>query len=510
MSKKIVGIFVMMLMVATAVLPLVNSLNENKGNIKTDHIDEEKISSIRDDTCGCFLIDSLNIQPDHVLPVGDCDNLVPPTESDNHPRTLLLNWIANHYNGVQGSKDCDEDTDNQYWAHSFCFVESGICPHTKIESAIFEITLRNDGYNDHLKLGCLSGITDTWDFNKRLNVPPCNIPVGQIGTITIDLGTIPGLLDDMNGLCGNLDVAVDDDSPVDCATLFIECEECDPSIELKKTVKDPSTGQWVEHINAEYEDKVWFKLEICNNGNDDIARIGNVYDVMPKCFEYITGSAVPAETYYDSTSSNHNILCWCDFLPIFSSGDCYEIIFQVKITCQVINQETFTNYAEASFWACELNEASLVDTAEVTLGATADPDLWTIGSLSWSGVDPDSMVTGGFQVMNIGENESLLSWDIAEYPEWGTWSFNPSSGRSLKPEDEPVEVKVEVETPDEKDSNFTGDVKIVNMDDPSDYCTIPVSLSTPENTWLNLPPLLQWLREYCPFLFQVLQELLGL
>jgi len=119
------------------------------------------------------------------------------------------------------------------------------------------------------------------------------------------------------------------------------------------------------------------------------------------------------------------------------------------------------------------------------------------GSLIWSDVKPGSTITGSFLVMNDGDVDSNLNWDITEYPSWGTWTITPSNGTNLKPEDEPVEVFAEVEVPDEKNADFSGEVKIVNRDDPSDYEIIPVSLTTPKNKSLT---------EFNPWILRLIQR----
>jgi hypothetical protein len=72
-----------------------------------------------------------------------------------------------------------------------------------------------------------------------------------------------------------------------------------------------------------------------------------------------------------------------------------------------------------------------------------------------------------------------LNWEIIEWPIWGDWTFTPINGFGLKPEDGDVTVDVIVVAPDENNKEFTGEVKIVNLDDSSDYEIITVSLTTP-------------------------------
>ena len=115
------------------------------------------------------------------------------------------------------------------------------------------------------------------------------------------------------------------------------------------------------------------------------------------------------------------------------------------------------------------------------------PDLQAEGDLQWSEVDAGSPQTGSITLANIGEQNSRLSWGIDSYPSWGTWSFTPSSGQHLSPEDGPVTIQVMVIAPNQKDSQFTGDIKIVNLQDFGDYRIISVSLSTPVSSPHPLP-----------------------
>ena len=139
------------------------------------------------------------------------------------------------------------------------------------------------------------------------------------------------------------------------------------------------------------------------------------------------------------------------------------------------------------------------------------PDLYCIGSLSWTDVKPGSTVTDTFKVQNVGDPGSLLDWEITEWPQdWGTWTFTPSSGEDLTPEDGSVTIEVEVVAPDEKNEEFSGEVKVVNLEDPDDFELIDVSLSTPRNKAFNI--FLQFLNflEQHPNLFPILRHLLGL
>jgi len=106
-----------------------------------------------------------------------------------------------------------------------------------------------------------------------------------------------------------------------------------------------------------------------------------------------------------------------------------------------------------------------------------DADLDCDGTLSWTNVKPGETVEGSFEVSNIGDPFTLLNWEIESYPDWGTWTFDPESGDDLTPEEGSVIVNVEVIAPDERDTEFLGEIKVVNQDDPDDSDIIPVSLN---------------------------------
>jgi len=292
--------------------------------------------------------------------VGECDDfntMYPPGGEPTDPGQNLLDWINAHYS-IPGTRECDEDVIDKYWAHTFDFS----CPSVNqiVDSATLRIKIRNKDDNDHLKIGCIDGAQDAWDFGCRLTD---YMPVGETDIITIDLSTVPGLIDEMNDH-GVLDVAVDDDSQVDCARLTICCEY----------------------------------------------RFNSILDVE--------------------------------------------------------------------------------------------------GNLDLGRVTPGQKVTSELTIENIGEENSELNWQVIGHPEWGKWTFKPREGHNLKPEDGPVQVEVEVEAPDEKESEFDGDVKIINLDNPEDYEIVPVTLTTPKNKVNNYNfELLEFLETH-PLINKIIQILL--
>jgi len=132
-------------------------------------------------------------------------------------------------------------------------------------------------------------------------------------------------------------------------------------------------------------------------------------------------------------------------------------------------------------------------------------DIYCDGSLHWADVEAGSTIHANFTVENAGEPNSTLDWEVAEYPEWGTWTFAPSHGGSLSAGDK-ENVEVTVLVPDKKIRNFKGYVKIVNKDNSSDFFILPVSIATPKVAPI-IPPILQKIMQFFPVLWKIMQAL---
>ncbi len=133
------------------------------------------------------------------------------------------------------------------------------------------------------------------------------------------------------------------------------------------------------------------------------------------------------------------------------------------------------------------------------------PDLDCAGSLSWTEVTPEETVTGTFTVENIGDPLSLLDWEIESYPDWGTFTFDPDGGLDLTPEAGAVTVTVDVVAPEDPETNFTGEIVLVNSEDPDDICIIDVALATPVSQQSLIFQFFEMLAERFPFLALVLE-----
>ncbi len=139
-----------------------------------------------------------------------------------------------------------------------------------------------------------------------------------------------------------------------------------------------------------------------------------------------------------------------------------------------------------------------------------EPNLDCNGSLTWSSVQPGQTVKGTFQVQNIGQNSSLLSWEIKTSSiSWGTWSFSPQTGENLTPEDGFVTVQVSVVAPTGTNKEFTGYVRVENKENAADFDVISVNLKTPRNSGFTGSVFLALFFKHFPNAFPIVRHLLG-
>jgi len=124
------------------------------------------------------------------------------------------------------------------------------------------------------------------------------------------------------------------------------------------------------------------------------------------------------------------------------------------------------------------------------------PDLSCHAVFGWPDQQPGGTLSDDFSIRNIGDSHSLLNWEIVSFPEWGNWTFTPSSGFDLEPEDGELTISVTVEVPDDENQAFSGEIVVANSQDETDTAVIPVSLSTEKAkvfSWMDqLPWVIQW------------------
>jgi hypothetical protein len=125
-----------------------------------------------------------------------------------------------------------------------------------------------------------------------------------------------------------------------------------------------------------------------------------------------------------------------------------------------------------------INPTDPIDFAFVITGEPK-ADLVCVGAIDWERVNPEDYVLETFGVANNGDTGSLLDWFIAGNPSWGSeWTFTPASGTGLLAGDS-VTVDVSVKAPSTPNEEFSGEITVCNSADPTDCCTIPVTMTTP-------------------------------
>ena len=159
---------------------------------------------------------------------------------------------------------------------------------------------------------------------------------------------------------------------------------------------------------------------------------------------------------------------------------------------QIVTWDPYGESAEGPIWSFTTREPG--------------PDLDCDGDLNWEELGYGEIVTGEITVENIGESESVLNWEISEYPDWGTWSFNPESGTGLTPEEGAITIEVEITAPEESEEGeiFEGEIKLVNTETSSDYCIVGVSMTNSINQHSVIYHFLEILVQRFPILAQIL------
>ena len=177
-----------------------------------------------------------------------------------------------------------------------------------------------------------------------------------------------------------------------------------------------------------------------------------------------------------------------------------------------------TNYVAEGFWfyysgwidgSTVLGEESVWGLSAGVTGEPAIPAICCEGSLSFTDVSPGGEVTGTFEVCNCGEEGSFLNWQFDSAPDWegAVFEIEPDSGTGLA-YDDCVEITVTVTAPDIEEETFTGKIKMINSDDPDDYCEVDITLTTPRTR--NVHSLFAQFFQQFPNAFPLLRQILGL
>jgi hypothetical protein len=185
--------------------------------------------------------------------------------------------------------------------------------------------------------------------------------------------------------------------------------------------------------------------------------------------DWVGGDPDDDQTFYDVyLDENPNPTTLVSEHQSLSYYEAEELEYETTYYWKIVSEDVFGESTEGPIWSFTVRPEQ-----------QSIPDLQCEGSLRWSDIEPGETVTGSFTVKNVGEAASELYWKITEYPEWGTWTITPDQGSSLKPEDQGIEVQVTVVVPTEGGTTYTGDVKVINLNDNNDFQNVPVNLKVP-------------------------------
>ena len=120
---------------------------------------------------------------------------------------------------------------------------------------------------------------------------------------------------------------------MDLAFVITSGEECNPSIDVKKYVKHPDSGEWViastpgDAVDIRIGSTVDFKIELVNDGGPPLDSIV-VNDTMEAGLEFVSANPSPTST---------SPLQWDDVLGTLDPGETEDIIVTVKVVGEHCN-----------------------------------------------------------------------------------------------------------------------------------------------------------------------------
>jgi hypothetical protein len=273
---------------------------------------------------------------------------------------------------------------------------------------------------------------------------------------------------------------------------------------------------WTDYDHCGVDEDIFYKAKKSN--------IWSITEVVST-----ESTEISYQSYLDATSSNVYV-AWKDSTNYGGSGADADIFYKTRDlsswgTSEVVSTES-TGQSEWPFIIVDAIGTAHVAWGDMTdyNGAGSDndvfyknssagggnPDLLCSGSLSWSNVKTGSQVTGTFTVENNGDPGSLLDWEVAEWPSWGIWVFDPGSGAGLKPSDGPMDILVLGMAPGQQNQQFTGKIRVNSLIDATDYCEIDVYLKTPRHKLLFDKSILDVFEDYIgsfPMLHEILKWL---
>jgi hypothetical protein len=559
MKTKILGILVMTLLIATATLPMVGNANDNKNSFSEDWAEKDKIIA-SDGASGDYFGFSVSIDGDYAL-IGACDDddnglgsgsayvfkRSGTTWTEEDKLTALDGAPVDRFGfsvSIDGDyaiigADCDDD--NGFNSGSaYIFKRSGTTWDQQAK------LLASDGWADDV-FGNSVSINGDYaligaygDYNGRVRTGSAYVfkRSGTTWTEEDKLTASDGASDDLfgNSVSINGDYALigachdDDNGPESGSAYVFKRSGTTWTEEDKLTASDGASGSgdgFGSSVSIDGDYALIGARDDNDNGFDSgsayiFKRSGTTWDQQAKL---LASDGASGDGFGSSVSIDGDyalIGAYHDFDNGPESGSAY--VFKRSGTTWTEEDKLTASDGAILDWfgysvsingdyaligAC-YDDDNGPSSGSAYVFKKATPDLVCEGTLSWTNIQPGKEVTGSLWVANGGEVGTKLSWKIESYPTWGVWTFVPSSGNGLTPAMGSITITVEVVAPNGENTVFSGYVKIVNTNDPTDTCRIPVSLSTPKNKAITInSPFLQFLENH-PHLFPLLRQLMEL
>ncbi len=98
-------------------------------------------------------------------------------------------------------------------------------------------------------------------------------------------------------------------------------------------------------------------------------------------------------------------------------------------------------------------------------------------ALNWDHIKKKSTLSGTITLQATADPGTLIPWEITDIPSWGTWTFSATNGTITA--GTPQTITVTATAPSQRNHHYAGHISIINPQDPSDYCLVHLSVTTP-------------------------------